>query len=219
MTNRLKVIKEKVNEYANSNKVCALFVFILVNVTRLFSQSDSFDLTASPATGFICRAEIVEGDTVPVVDLYTVDVSTNFIFKTRRQFELWTVTKHNVKKVYPYAILASAKLKEYDRVLEKIQDEKTRKIYLKSCEIDLRKEFEDELKELSVNQGKVLMKLIDRESGKTTYDIVEQMRGSFQAVMWNALAILFGNNMKVQYDPLEDLMIERAIKLVESGAF
>jgi hypothetical protein len=125
-----------------------------------------------------------------------------------------------VKKVYPYAILAAAKLKEYDKVMEKMTDEDLKKAFLKVCEKDLRNEFEDELKDLSISQGKVLMKLIDRETGKTTYDLVKQLRGSFQAAMWQTVARIFGHNMKSEYDAnIEDIMIERAIKLVENGQF
>jgi hypothetical protein len=183
-----------------------------------YSQTDN-NLTPPETSSIRCRAELLNGDTIPVFYLNTVDVTTNFIFKTRYQYELWTRTKQNVKIVYPYAILAAAKLKEYDKALEKIEDEKMRKVFLKVCEKDLRKEFEDDLKGLSVTQGKVLMKLIDRESGKTTYEIVKTLRGSFQAAFWNTLARLFGNNMKVEYDgAVEDIMIERAVKLVESGA-
>jgi hypothetical protein len=195
-----------------------LLFFQLILFYEGFAQDQRYDITIPPAQGYRCRAEVVNGDTIPVIDLYDVDVCTTFVFRNRRQYEMWTRTKQNVKIVYPYAILAAAKLREYDKALEKIEDETTRKAFLKICEKDLKKEFEDELKELSVTQGRILMKLIDRESGKTTYDIVEQLRGHFQAVMWNALASLFGNNMKVEYDPVQDIMIERAIKLVEAGA-
>jgi hypothetical protein len=193
------------------------FLCLFLIGSDLFSQSIASDITVVPAYGVRCRAEVVSGDTIPVVDLYGVDICTNFIFSNKRHYEQWTRTKYNVKIVYPYAILAAAKLKEYDKALEKMSDKHMRRSFLKYCEKDLRKEFENELKELSPSQGRMLMKLIDRESGKTTYQIVEQLRGSFQAVMWNALACLFGNNMKVQYDPIEDVMIERAIKLVEAG--
>jgi hypothetical protein len=142
------------------------------------------------------------------------------VFKTRRQYEQWTRVKYNVKKVYPYAILASAKLKQYDLILSNIEDEKMRKAYLRLCEKDLKHEFENELKSLSVSQGRVLMKLINRETGKTTYSIVKELRGSFQAAMWQALAQLFGNNMKSTYDAAaEDIMIEKAVALVERGDF
>ncbi len=197
-----------------------LFFTLLIFNTPLFAQ-DPQDLTI-PVTqqGYKCRAEIVNGDTIAVVDLYDVYVYTEYVFKNNRQREQWTRIKYNVKKVYPYAILAAAKLKEYDRILEHMPDEKMKKAYLRVCEKDLKNEFEDELKELSINQGRVLMKLIDRETGKTTYEIVKEMRGGFQACMWQAVARIFGNNMKDDYDAnFEDIMIERAIKIVESGQF
>lgn len=205
--------------YLKHNLFLQLFCFSLFT-SSIFAQTNPSDFTTPPKVGIRCMAEIVDGDTLPLVNLNTVYVYTDFIFKPGKQYELWTKTKYNVKKVYPYAILAAAKLKEYDRMLEKISDEKHKKAYLKICEKDLRNEFEDELKQLSISQGKVLMKLIDRETGKTTYDIVKQLRGSFQAAMWQTLARLFGHNMKSEYDAsLEDLMIERAIKLIENGQF
>jgi hypothetical protein len=191
------------------------FSFVIVAQQQLAN-----DILTPLEKGHRCRAEVINGDTVPVVNLNTVDVETFYVFKNQRHYEQWTRTKYNVKKVYPYAILAAAKLKEYDKALAAIENEKMKKAFLKACEKDLRKEFEDELKNLSVSQGKVLMKLIDRESGKTTYEIVKQLRGSFQAAMWNALATLFGNNMKCEYDAsVEDAMIENAVKLVERGDF
>jgi len=171
-------------------------------------------------SGFRSRATVIDGDTVPMVDLQTVQVVTNFDFHSPRHYEQWTRTKFNVKKVYPYAIIAAAKLKEYDRALAAMDNEKQKKAFMKVCEKDLRSEFEDELKGLTVSQGKILMKLIDREAGKTTYEVVRQLRGSFQATMWQAIATIFGHNMKAEYDAnVEDLMIERAVKLVESGQF
>lgn len=200
------------------NQASVLLVFLFGGFSATLFSQNIHDLTVAPEHGIRCRAEIVNGDTIPVFDLHDVDVTTNFIFKTKRQYEKWTSVKKNVKVCYPYAILAAAKLKEYDKALSKISDEKMKKAFLKACEKDLRKEFEDELKALDVDQGKVLMKLIDRESGKTTYQIVKELRGTFQAVMWQALASLFGNSMKTEYDPLhDDYFIERAVKLLEAG--
>ncbi|MGZ3932638.1 MAG: DUF4294 domain-containing protein, partial [Bacteroidia bacterium] len=187
----------------------------------LFSISCSIAQTEEPAVvpdskpAIKVRAEVVNGDTVPVVDLYTINVETDYLFKNEKQREQWSRIKRDLKIVYPYAILAAAKLKEYDRILEKMPSEDLKKAYLRVCEKDLRHEFEDELKDLTIKQGRLLMKLIDRETGKTTYDIVKQMRGSFQVIMWQAVARLFGNDMKVGYDPTEDAMIEAAIKQVE----
>ena len=195
-------------------------VFLFVSSSSFSQYSLAADILTPPENGFRCRAEIVGKDTFPMVVIDEVVITTNFIFSNNRQKEEWTRIKFNVKKVYPYAILAGAKLKEYDNALEKIKDENLKKAFLKVCEKDLRAEFEDELKGLTVSQGKILMKLIDRETEKTTYEIVKQLRGSFQAAMWQTVARIFGHNMKTQYDAkVEDLMIERAIKLVESGQF
>jgi hypothetical protein len=170
--------------------------------------------------GYVVHATVENGDTIPWVWLPIVSVEGEMKFATKRKYVEWTRIRSNVKKVYPYAILAAAKLKEYDQILEKMPNEKVRKTYMKMCEKELQKQFGDELKNLSVNQGKILMKLIDRETGKTTYAIVQEMRGNFQAFMWQSLAVLFGSSMKQEYDAKgDDRLIEVAIQQVESGQF
>ena len=208
------------NNSVLKKSVFLTIIFIFLNFISLFSQNDPDILVPENSIRLQVRAEIINGDTVPVIDLNTVYVYTDYIYKNPRHYEQWTRIKFNVKKVYPYAILAAAKLKEYDVVLERMPSEKLKKAYIRVCEKDLKHEFEDELKDLSITQGRVLMKLIDRETGKTTYEIVKQMRGGFTAVMWQAIARIFGNNMKAEYQGQgEDIMIERAVKLVEAGQF
>ena len=146
MFSRFSTYKNNPRNYRYKKSL--VFVSLLLPSIFSFSQTNQNDITVPPQQGFRCRAEIVDGDTIPVVDLYTVDIITDFVYKNPRQYELWTRTKYNVKIVYPYAILAAAKLKEYDKVLVKITDPKLKKTYLKLCEKDLRKEFEDELKTL-----------------------------------------------------------------------
>jgi len=168
------------------------------------------------------KAIISENDTLPLIELPEVNIYAYWgkVYASKKLFEEWTRTKYNVKKVYPYAILAAALLKEMDNKLAQIPTEKERKIFIKQCEKELRAKFEEDLKKLSVTQGKILMKLIYRETGKTTYQIVKELRGSFEAAMWQAIAYVFGNSMKVQYDPSgEDFMIEKAVQLVERGYF
>jgi hypothetical protein len=197
----------------HSYNIFVLTLFALLPLTPVKAQQEV-------QKGVRCYAVVENNDTIPVFYMDEVSVTTNLVFKTKKMYEQWTRTKYNVKKVYPYAILASAKLKQYDLLLAKIEDEEKRKAFLRVCEKDLRHEFEDELKGLSVSQGRVLMKLINRETGKTTYAIVKELRGSFQAAMWNTLATLFGNNMKVEYDAqVEDIMIEKAVAMVERGDF
>jgi hypothetical protein len=201
------------------NCLFSLVLFLLFSYS-LAQTSETYDILKPPTKGTRCLAEVVNNDTIPIVNLNTIEVYASFSFASRKYYELWTRTKANVKIVYPYAILAAAKLKEYDRVLLNMPNKNLQKAFLKQCEKDLKKDFEEELKALTISQGKILMKLIDRETGKTTYEIVKQFRGGFQATLWQGLARLFGHNMKVEYDSnIEDIMIERAIKLVETGQF
>lgn len=198
-------------------KLMALFCF---GFFCAFSQDDVVVPTEKSKFSYKVRAEIYNGDTIASIWLPEVTIIAEYSYKTKKQYEAWTRTKYNVKKVYPYAILAAAKLKEYDLILSKLPTEKAKKEYVKVIEKELKADFEEELKNLSMTQGKILLKLIDRETGTTSFEIVKQMRGSFNAFMWQSVARIFGSNMKTEYDPEgEDIMIERAIQLVESGQF
>ncbi len=207
----------KKQQYAHC--FCLMLCFGSVS---LFSQNaDDITVQDNPSKKtFKVYAEIINGDTVPSLTFNDVYIIAEYAYQNKKQYEAWTRTKYHVKKVYPYAILAAAKLKEINLVLEKLPTEKQKKDYLKVAEKQLKAEFEESLKDLSVTQGRILLKLIDRETGNTSYEVVKDFRGGFQAFLWQGVARVFGNNMKSEYDPKgEDAMIERAIKLVEAGQF
>jgi hypothetical protein len=165
-------------------------------------------------------AIIYEGDTIPYIILPPVNCFTPRKFKNKKEAAKWTRLLYNVKKVYPYSILAAARLKEYDRILATIPNENDRKKYMKKVEKELQVEFADELKNLTITQGRILIKLINRQTGKTTYDIIKEMRGAFSAFMWQGLASLFNSTLKADYDASgEDKAIEEAIWLIENGYF
>lgn len=194
------------------------FIYITILIIPIWAYAQ----VNTNAQGFKTKAIILGQDTLPLIDLPEAQIWAYWAKATTssKTFEEWTRTKYNVKKVYPYAILASAILQEMDNKLSQIKDKKQRKIFIKQCEKELKSRFEDDLKNLSVTQGKILMKLIYRETGKTTYEIVKEMRGGLEASMWQALAYIFGNSMKVKYDPYgEDFMVEKAVQLVEKGYF
>lgn len=200
--------------------VTKLFILFLFISVPLFSQTTDNTTSDKPKVLYKVWGEIVNGDTIPSIRLPDIWIYAEYTYKNRKTYEAWTRTKYNVKKVYPYAILAAAKLNEYNRILEKMPDEKTKKAYLKVVEKELKAEFEEPLKNLTMTQGKILLKLIDRETGNTSFDLVKELRGGLQAFMWQSVARLFGSNMKSEYDPEgEDILIERAIKLIEAGQF
>ena len=168
--------------------------------------------------GIAIRAEIQNGDTVPVVNLNTIYVSTERVFKDKKRAEYYWKLKRDVKKVYPYAILAQAKLKEYNSILAKMDNELQKKEYMKKAEKELKKQFEADLQLLTFSQGKLLIKLIDRQTNYTSFELVKELRGSFSAFMWQSLASIFGMSLKTEYDADgKDRMTEDVIALVESG--
>lgn len=192
-----------------------LFLFPLFGI----SQTEAPKALEKPINGVWARTVVYEGDTIPSVTLPVVSCYSSRVFKNYRQQAAWTRIKYNVKKVYPYAILAAAKLKEYDRILAAMP-EKDRDKYTKLAEAQLKAEFGDELKNLTVSQGRLLIKLVDRETGKTTYNVVKEMRGSFSAFMWQGVALMFNSSLKSEYDPDgDDRAVEEAIRLVENGDF
>jgi hypothetical protein len=167
----------------------------------------------------ICYFIIYEGDTTPYLSLPEAEVTAQMIFKTEKEKQEWNRLKRDVKKVYPYAVLASIKLKEFDATLQTMNTEMERDHYMKKAEKELKNQFEKDLQNLTLNQGRILIRLIDRETGNTTYSVVRSLRGSFSAFMWNSLAALFGSSLKTPYDPSsgEDKKIEQIIHLIENG--
>jgi hypothetical protein len=124
-----------------------------------------------------------------------------------------------VIKVFPYAELAGVMLNDFDDTLKKMDNEHVRKKYLKQVEKELKVEFEGELKGLTIKQGILLVKLIDRQTGNSSFELIKTLRGSFSAFIWQSLARLFGSNLKLKYDPLgEDLQVEEIVLQMESGA-
>lgn len=197
-----------------------IFIIFLFLPLLSWAQQEPVKSTDTPFKGISLPAHIINGDTVPYINLAPVICTGTRVFKNKRDQQRWERTKYNVKKVYPYAILASAKLKEYDRILATIPTQRERDLYMKQAEDHLTDEFSDELKKLTVTQGKILIKLIDRETGKTTYDVVKSMRGNFSAFMWQGLALMFNSNLKSEYDGEgDDKSIELAIRLIEDGQF
>ena len=160
---------------------------------------------------------IVDGDTIPVIPLKEVKIYSWRVLNSKEERKLTRLMK-NVKIVYPYARLAGIKLVEYEDTLAQAPDDKARRKIMKRVEEEINAEYGQELRDLTVTQGKILLKLIDRETGETSYDLVTDFRGEFRAVFYQAFARLFGMNMKLKYDPEgEDRDIEYIVRMIESG--
>lgn len=162
---------------------------------------------------------ILDGDTLLLSSIEEV-----YIFPARRFSSNWEYRRYrrlirNVKKAYPYAVLAKRKFDEITLHFETLQSEKAKRVYVRQVEKELMDEFEDELKGLTITQGRILIKLIDREIGDTSYDLLKELKGSFTAFFWQTIARIFGSNLKSEFDPKgEDRLINEIVIMIERGA-
>lgn len=164
-------------------------------------------------------AIVHDGDTI-----YTTELTEALIEPQKRKtasnsdLRQYRRLIYNVKKVYPYAKLAGEKFGEVTAHLQTLKTNKEQKEYIKQLEKDILNQYEEELKNLTVTQGRILIKLIDRETSKTSYDVVKELRGSFQAAFWQAIARLFGSNLKTEFDPEgEDKLLNEIVIMIEKG--
>ncbi len=186
---------------------------ILLLIIISYSASGQF------SGGFIHPAVIVDGDTLPLITLPVLHFYPPKEFSSRREERRYTKMVRDVKKVYPYARLAGIKLEEYNRLMADIPREKDRDKLMKKAEDELRAQFEEDLKKLTFSQGKILIKLVDRETGNPSYALLKDLRGSLSAIFWQSLGRIFGYNLKTEYDAVgDDKMIEDIILRIEAGA-
>jgi len=167
----------------------------------------------------VVPAKIIEGDTVPYIDLRTVVVFPQMDFKSWSELVGYERLVINVRKVYPYAKLAGVKLTEYKNKLDSLPNERERKKFLKAAEKELEARFGNEIKDLNFTQGSLLIKLIYRQTGNSTFAIVKEMRGGFNAFIYQTVARLFGYDLRVQYDPEgSDKAIEHIVQMIDDGS-
>jgi hypothetical protein len=136
----------------------------------------------------------------------------------RRTLRQYTALEMKVLKVYPIAKMAAVKLKEYNSVYMSFKNEHERKDYVKKIEKELFTEFEPQIRTMSISQGRILIKLIDRETGQSSFEIIKELKGGFSAFFWQGIARLFGHNLKSEYDAAnEDRMIEYIVSEIDMG--
>lgn len=173
-------------------------------------------------------AIVVENDTFPHVwikDVYIKERAPKWLVKQRRQQnktdEQYQVLRYNVYVVYPYAVAASFILRDVDSVLNSLYSKEAKSAFKRRKENELNRKFKDELKNLSIEQGQILVKLIARETGKPCYEIVKEMKGGFNAAIWQTVAVLFNNNLRNRYDAQgEDAAIESVVQeILAKGHF
>lgn len=137
---------------------------------------------------------------------------------TKRSQKRYGRLKRKVVKVYPYAKAAGNVMQSVDAELQELCSNKDRRKFLKNAEEDLKIQFEGELKSLTMSEGVILIKLIDRETSDCSYELIQELKGNLSAFMWQSFARIFGQNLKSEYDPTgDDWPIEEIVRDIEYG--
>jgi hypothetical protein len=192
-------------------------LFFLVKIS---GQTDTSKQLNDTLPGNFYRLHTIERDGISLPEIDIKEVVIIGRPSTARKFPFYRYQRliYNLKKVYPYAQVVRARFGAINEELEKIPEERDRKKYLRQTEKDIFGEYEDEVRDMTITQGRLLIKLIDRETLNTSYELIRQYRGNFSAAFWQSIARIFGTNLKEEYDPYgEDAIIEIIIHELEAG--
>jgi len=179
-----------------------------------------FYANALKAQQIVVPATVVHGDTLPHLNLEEVNVFGKKLNK--RQYHRYTQRQerleYNVRKVYPYAQIAARKIREIDTRISTVSDRKKRKQIIKEEYGEMMKTFKKPLMKLTITQGRILIRLIYRETNNSAFAHIKEYKGSVNAYFWQSLALLFGNNLKADYEPYgKDADIEEIVLAIRRG--
>ncbi|MDR2499306.1 MAG: DUF4294 domain-containing protein [Tannerellaceae bacterium] len=193
-------------------------IILIIALSLLFALSaQSQNAEGGTSQGKIVFAVIENGDTIPIIHLPEV-----FVFPKRfsnpKDQQRYDKLVRDVKRTLPYAKMVYYTLIETYEYIETLPTDKEKEKHLKRMEKELFKQYKPELKKLTLTQGKLLIKLIDRECNQSSYNILRAYLGSFRAGVWNVFAGVFGASLKTEYDPKgKDALTEQVVVMVEKG--
>ena len=165
------------------------------------------------------KKEIYKGDSITVIVMPELPIYPPMKFKSKREAMRYNRLVYNVKKTLPIAQMVNRTILETYQVLQSLPDQKSRDEHMRAVEKGLKTQYTPQMKKLTYAQGKLLIKLIDRECNQSSYELVKAILGNFKAGFYQSFAWLFGASLKKEYDPeADDRMVERVVQLVESGA-
>jgi hypothetical protein len=154
----------------------------------------------------------MDGELMPMIVTPEVRIVDVRIFKSKADRDAYNRLRYNVYKVMPYAKLAAERYQKLQRSLATTADKKRQKLMVDTCEAEIKALFKKEIENLTISQGEILIKLIDRQTGTTSYAMVKELKGGLKAFMFQSVARFFGHNLKETYDPGEERDIEAILQ-------
>lgn len=199
--------------------ICIVKYWIKIGTMCLCLWSSADILSAQKPDSTLIGIGIVTGtDTLIQRNIKEIWVYPPRQFKSPRyERQYWRLVQR-VRKVLPYAKRADELLRQYEPQYVILKTDREKRKLIKKVEEELMAQYKEEFKKMSITDGKVLIKLIDRETGRTSYTLIKEFRGGFTAAFWQGIARIFGNNLKDEFDPYgEDLLIDEIATLIEIG--
>ncbi len=194
-------------------RIAILSVLFCLAITGLTAQNIS---TLKRDT--LLRSVVINGDTMAHIELREVPILPIKTFKNRSMERQYWRLVYNIKKVLPYSKIIASTVTQVDFQMNALTTEKLKRKFVKSVEDSLWKKYEADMREMTITQGKLLFKLVDRQTSNSSYFWIESFRGSFSAFFWQGVARLFGTSLKSKYDPKgEDALIEQIVTYIERG--
>lgn len=161
--------------------------------------------------------QYVPADSTYYITLPTCDIVADRVFTTSTEKADWNKLKANVKKVYPYAIYVKMALAEMDAQLVFCRTPKEQSVFIAKREKELMTSFESAITGLTVSQGRVLVKLINKETNSSSHQIIREKRGIIPSMLWQGVALMFGGDLKLEYNAESDKNIQDIVNLIERG--
>jgi hypothetical protein len=198
-----------------------LFILMLfIACSALMGQKDTLTIRRDslPDRFYVLQNVYRDGETLPEMEIKEVTIVGKR--KAGASFNYWKYQRlvYNVKRVYPYAVIVRMKIADVNDKLEGMKSEKERKDYMKEVEKEVFRNYQGDMEQMTIAQGKLLIKLIDRETRNTSYDLIRDYKGKVPAAFWQGVARIFGTNLKAEYDPYgDDAIIERIVTEIEAG--
>ena len=199
-----------------------LSTIVLFLTLTLSAQTDSFKLKndSLPDRFYLLQEVERNGVAMPEVEIKEVTIvgGASKSSSRRRDYKRYERLIYNIKRAYPYALIVRDRLSLVNDEIGKLNTERERKAYLKNVEKDVFAQYENDIAHLTITQGIILIKLIDRETQNTSYELIREYRGWISAFFWQGIARLFGTNLKAEYDRFgDDAAIEMILIEIETG--
>lgn len=186
-------------------------------VIKAQSTAEIADFKIKPGKNDSIKVAVTQlnGEFVPWVLLPDANIRDMRVFKTPEDRAAYNRLRYNVLKVLPYARFAGDRYRKLQRDLATTSDRRQQKEMVKACEKEIKELFNKQIKNLTITQGEILIKLVQRETGNTSFELLKQLKGGFKAFMFQSAARVFGHDLKETYDPEQDRDIEAI--LVSAG--